>query len=253
MCSWGRRYGMTTRTIRQAPKLQSLLRSLDCTVVRLLASWQAAFYFNLRVAVRWFHPCAKHGAHRRACQCAPRAARGALEAGGGCVLLQLLPRASAPRRRPNRRRACRRDRREPGALDAARCGAAAARGHRSDREGALRRRFRRADRSALPSRLPQQPTGAPHQGGTVTLVDTAAALRHHHAATPVTALGQAAPPPAAGHPNPNPNPNPEQVQHHKEEWRAESLAAGSVSTMPQLAGTSWQVFGLGSGSGLGFG
>ena len=59
------------------------------------------------------------------------------------------------------------------------------------------------------------------------------------------------PPPAAGHPNPNPNPK--QVQHHKEEWRAESLAAGSVSTMPQLAGTSWQVFGLGSGSGLGFG
>ena len=38
-----------------------------------------------------------------------------------------------------------------------------------------------------------------------------------------------------------------------QEWRAASLAAGSVSTMPQLAGTSWQVFGFGLGSGFGFG
>ena len=85
-----------------------------------------------------------------------------LQAGGGRVLLQLLPRAS--RRGPHRRGACLRDRRVPWPLDTARRGATTARGRRADREGALRRRFRRADRGALPCRLPQQPTSAAHQG-----------------------------------------------------------------------------------------
>lgn len=32
------------------------------------------------------------------------------------------------------------------------------------------------------------------------------------------------------------------LQFHKDEWRAESLAAGGVTTMPRLEGTSWQVY-----------
>ena len=32
------------------------------------------------------------------------------------------------------------------------------------------------------------------------------------------------------------------LQFHKDEWRAESLAGGSVSSMPQLQSTSWQVY-----------
>ena len=32
------------------------------------------------------------------------------------------------------------------------------------------------------------------------------------------------------------------LQFHKDEWRAESLAAGGVTTMPRLESTSWQVY-----------
>ena len=32
------------------------------------------------------------------------------------------------------------------------------------------------------------------------------------------------------------------LQFHQDEWRAESLAAGGVTTMPRLEGTSWQVY-----------